>query len=475
MSLETEELRELKASLKEITDRFAEAVKADASFKPSEKDIKAAKAISKAILAAEKSLYHEGEFDADFGQLYLVEPFLGGISIGVSKIADFGMPTAYVGVRKKDKAHEVIMGFNPSFFRDLTARERRGVIKHELYHLVFQHIFARAIGDKSLAMLWNWATDLAINSIIGIDNLPDFCLCPGHNSTDPSTGKPVDSVYAEFIKNAKPLQSSDYYFDELRKLMEEQGDTEDSLEASAGLGTLDDHSSWEEMPEEVRDEIRNKIQEMVEKGVANSDKNNMWGSVPSEIRSHIRKMLSREVDWRSIMHNFFGRVRSMERTSSMKRMNKKMPYIQPGVKRKYKAKFSCFIDQSGSMSDTDIAQLFSELENLAKETEIDVYHFDTEIDLESKTTWRKGMNFPTPHRTRCGGTNFNCIANYCNDAKTPQYDGVVILTDGYADQMAGITRSKVLWVITEGGTMNTVRQGDLAVKMKADQGKFKTY
>ena len=74
-----------------------------------------------------------------------------------------------------------------------------------------------------------------------------------------------------------------------------------------------------------------------------------------------------------------------------------------------------------------------------------------------------------------GGTDFNAIANYCNDPKKPTYDGVVILTDGYAPQMGAITNAKVLWVITETGTMEAVRQGDLAVQMKKDDGKFKTY
>ena len=461
-------------NLKELYGEL-EALKKKDPATITEDDIARAKALQKEIISEEKRNYVPGEFEKDFTQLYFKDGFLGGVSLGVTKMADFSMPTAYVGVRRNEMEHEIIMGFNPPFLRSLSPRQRRGVIKHELYHLVFQHIFARSIGDPALSMLWNWATDLAINSIIGKDNLPDLCLIPGHTPTDPQTGKPVESVYAEWIQNAPLLQSSEFYFEGLRKLMKEQEDDEDSLQGAAGFGTMDGHDQWSEIPEEVQEEIRSKVNDLVEKGVAKADMSNKWGSTPMEIQDYIRKMLSREVDWRSIVHSFFGRVRSMERNSTMKRINKKMPYIHPGVKRKMRARFACFIDQSGSMSDKDIAQLFGELEGLAKETEIDVFHFDTAIDEESHTVWKKGKQFPKPHRTRCGGTDFNAVSSFCNNPKNPHWDGVVILTDGYAPVMNAIVGSRVLWVITETGSLEIVREGDLAVQMKKDSGQFKPY
>ena len=186
-------------------------------------------------------------------------------------------------------------------------------------------------------------------------------------------------------------------------------------------------------------------------------------------------MLSREIDWRSVVKNFIGRCRTQERSSTIRRVNKKMPYIHPGVRRPMRAKFACFIDQSGSMSDYDISMLFGELEGFAKETELDVYHFDTEIDEGSHTVWKKSSPFPKAHRTRSGGTDFQCVANFCNKPENRgRWSGVVILTDGYAAVMGNIVGAKVLWVITEGGTKNIVRKGDLAVQMKKTR-KFESY
>lgn len=441
--------------------------------------------IQKEIIRLEERNYHEGEFDGVFSHLFFNEPFLGSVSLRITKKADFSCPTAYVAVRRNGHSPELVMGFNPIFFRELRKEQKEGVACHEFYHVVFQHLFGRTVHsvDKNIHRLHNYATDMAINSILGKNRLPEFALMPGVTPKD-YDGKPLDTHVAKAIGDAPLMESSEYYFKLLREAYKKDQE-QDKKNGGDGnieiqISTLDDHDQWgdgdgDDIPEELRDEISNKIKEAIEKGVMNADRSNQWGSTPHKIQEEIRKLIAREVDWRSVLRNFIGRVRSSERSSTVKKINKKMPYIFPGVKRKTISKFACFVDQSGSMSDDDIIMLFAELESLNREIEIDVYHFDTEIDVENKMVWKKGQAAPKRLRTRCGGTDFNAIANYCNDPRTPKYDGVVILTDGYADKMGAIRQAKVLWVITETGTMGTVRPGDLAVQMKKSSGKFRTY
>lgn len=429
--------------------------------------------------AEEERQVEHGEFDHDFLKVYMNDPFIGTVSLEVTKVPDFDMPTAYVGVRPYGRGHEVIMGYNPNFFRSLGPAQRQGVIKHEMYHLIFQHIFERAPGDKDYQILWNWATDLAINSIIGEKNLPDACLIPGKSPIDPSTGKEIDGPYAEFIKKAPKMESSDFYFEKLREIEEDQkkkgNPNSVKIAVGKGMDSIDDHGKWGDLPAEVREQIRDKVRDMLDKAVKKADRTNDWGSVPAEIAEVIRKILSREIDWRSILRQFIGRCRTMDRNSTIKRVNKKAPYKFPGHVRKYMANFACFIDQSGSMSDEDIAMLFSELEGFAQETELDVWHFDTEVDEKSHTVWKKGRPFPPAHRTRCGGTSFQCIADFCNRPENRgKWSGIVILTDGFAPTMGQIIGSRVIWVITEHGTMETPRKGDLAVQMKK-QKQFKRF
>lgn len=420
------------------------------------------------------------EFDGDFLGLNQEQPFLGVISLEITKLADEGMPTAYISARKEGKDYELVLGFNPDFMRNLSAVERRGVICHELYHLVFQHITNRTVSDKKMAALWNVATDLAINSLISQEKLPGICLFPGKRPTrkDPKTGKTVDAGdkdLCDFIEKAPGLQSSDYYFEKMKEIIQNRKDDgEGEGDPTGGLETMDDHSAWDDLPREVQEQLQERFRELIGKAVRHCDNSSRsWGDIPESIKEQIRKMLSREIDWKSVIKNFIGRCRSEVRIGTVRRLSKKAPYLIPGARRKTYANFACFIDQSGSMSDSDISMLFAELEGLAKEVAIDVFHFDTEIDEKSHTVWKKGRPFPTAHRTRCGGTDFQAVVNFANKAENRgKWAGVVILTDGYAPTPGAIVGSKVLWVITPGGTLESVRAGDLAIKMKAGESQF---
>jgi len=401
------------------------------------------------------------EFEHDFLQVYMHEPFLGGVSLGISKGPDPNCSTAYVGVNKD--TNELFMGYNPYFFRSLRPTEREGVIIHELYHVVLQHLFERNVTDERYGMAWNISTDLAINSIIvqsGGRVLPNFALIPGKIPS-----KVRDQKVAEFIKNSKPMLASEFYFEGIKQLldeMEKNGGTGD------GLGTLDDHGGWGNLPESIKDQIKDKVRGIIANAVNRADSRNSWGTVPASMQAEIRKALQHEVDWRSILRMFFGTARSMQRISTIKKVSKKAPGLLPGVKRGTIARFAAFVDQSGSMSDQDVALAFAEVEKASKETEIDVFNFDTSIDENSHKVWKRGKTFPW-RRTRCGGTDFNAVASFVNSPKNRgRWSGVIILTDGYAPIMGHVNGAKVLWVITPTGSADVTRPGDLLVQLRKE-------
>lgn len=446
-----------------------------------------AKKYTKEELQREKENFKLSEFDNDFFMMSQ-ESFFGLMFARVTKEADWSCPTAYIAARKDENQTHIKMGYNPLFFRSMTSVERRGVIFHELYHMILNHIFDRTIGDLKFAKLANIAYDMAVNSLIPAHKLPKIVIRPGTRPIDPETGKPVENVYADFIANAPIEQSYEWYFRELKKIVEQEkeknggGNGEGDITVAMGFDAMDDHGGWGHLDADLTEEVRHKMRELLEEAVLEADRSNNWGDIPMAMQGEIRKLLSREIDWKSVVKNFIGRVRSTDRSSTIKRINKKMPYIHPGVKRKMIAKFACFIDQSGSMSDRDIAMLFTELEGLAKCVDIDVFFFDTAIDFKSHFLWKKGKSFPTLARTRCGGTDFDCVADFLNGRSSKDrehfqadWSGAFILTDGYAAKMKGTRSTKVMWVLTEGGTKEAIRQGDLVVQMKSpDKGKFGT-
>jgi predicted metal-dependent peptidase len=153
----------------------------------------------------------------------------------------------------------------------------------------------------------------------------------------------------------------------------------------------------------------------------------------------------------------------------MKKLNRKVPYLFPGVKRGTIANFLFAIDQSGSMSNKEVQVGMGELLSLSKEASIDSINFDTEVDLNSLLTWKHGKDHDWV-RTRQGGTDVNCVAKYLSkEGVKNKYSGCIIYTDGYTPDLQAIPRVKVLWLITENGTRNPVRPGDLCVQIKHEK------
>jgi predicted metal-dependent peptidase len=431
-----------------------------------------------------QTLYTDDQFSKDFLALYTNEPFLGGISIYVTKRADPTKPTAYVTLRGD---YELFMGYNPTFFASLSDVYRNSAIKHELYHITLGHLTDRAPLDMSEGALWNIALDLAVNSMIGGDKIHPAWMFPGRapeGCTDAKTKKLFESL--------PQLQCADWYMNKLREHEEKNGQGS----VCAGLGmpqtitmefdengnpmpgqgggagtngqTLDDHSFWKSIPEADKDIIRQKVKGIVSEGVKRAAQRGSWGSIPAEVAEILKKLVSNEVDWKSIVRMFVGIARSMDRMSSMKRVNKKAPYVFPGCRRTTIAKFVAFIDQSGSMGDEDVQRMFAAIWSCSKEAEVEVYNFDTEVDESSHQTWKKAMNCQWK-RTRCGGTDFGCISKFMNEKKhRGQWSGAFICTDGYAPAMGPTPGTRILWLITPDGTVAEVRPGDLVVKMDSE-------
>lgn len=389
------------------------------------------------------------------------EDFAGEISLRTPKIQNWKVDTAYVAADKEANIH---LGYNPDFMRSLPFQHKIGVIIHEILHIAFGHIAERAPANKQDAKIHNIAADLAINSIIGENRLPEFCLMPGRA---PATDDPK---LAELIKSFPKLESTDYYFNRLKDYAEQNGGGGEEYTLSLGNEngeTLDSHGGFGDVPDELKDVLKNKAREMLEQGVKNAQRTAKWGTIPSEIASIFEKMLRNELDWKAILRMFLGRTRSMDRYSTIKRINKRLPYLLPGARRSTVANILCAIDQSGSVSDEDVQRFLAETFAASKEGQVDVINFDTEMDEKSFQSVKNGQNFKW-QRTRCGGTDFDAVRRYVNDPKRRgKYSAVLMMTDGYAPKMGAVVGTKVMWIITENGDMSAARPGDLVVKMGA--------
>lgn len=365
-------------------------------------------------------------------RVMLDEPFFAGVLRGVNFTKTDAIPTA--GVLAKDG--DVHMWWNPKFVAGLGNAKIKGLLKHEAMHLALDHTTSRRMEPH---IIHNYATDLAINSDIPEEELPEGGLIPGQHFKQ-LTAEQIEKMGPEGVARydliSKKIasfpkgESSEWYF---TKLMEdpEVSDAIQNPDNGDGMpGVMDDHEGWDEMSDEERELVKGKIAKAVEDAVKECDKTGRWGSVSSQMRSKLRELIANDVDWRSVLKKFCGMSRRGTRTTSWTRINRKYAGLTAGAKRGYTSSIAVYIDQSGSVSNNDLEIAFANLRNLAKRTEFTTFHFDTAVDEKSETSWRSGKT-PVVHRTRCGGTDFECVTKHANKNKH-RFDGYLIITDGEA-------------------------------------------
>lgn len=355
------------------------------------------------------------------------EPFYGDIIRALHKTATDAVPTAGV-ICKDDVLH---LYYNKLFMAGYNPKVVRGILMHEAMHLVLEHTTSRRYEPH---MIWNWATDLAINGSLPGDMLPECGIIPGRALKFPADFNTWSAERQETMKKISTLieglpdnLSSEQYFG----ILMEDPDVQDMMSqgGSGGVGEMDDHDGWDQLSDEEREYIASKVRQIVKNAVDKADSKNSWGSIPAHMREEIRRKVRGEIDWRTVLRRFVGYTHRADRMSSVYRANRKYPGIHAGHSRDYKPRLAVYVDQSGSVSDESLELFFGEMASLSSRVEITVFHFDTEVDEESKTIWRRGAPIPTPHRTRCGGTCFDAPTKHANAQK---FDGYIIMTDGGA-------------------------------------------
>jgi len=362
-------------------------------------------------------------------RLLIEEPFFAALSRKIEKKEHYGIPTA--GVRVNPDSGHFEMAYNPDFFEGLSDVEKAGVLKHEFYHLIFDHVTTRKPEGVPHAK-WNIAADLAINSHL-VGELPEQCCMPGVAPfEDLPKGESAEWYLANLPEDEQEGESQEGESGE----GDGEGDGEssggqdnnnDSGPSSSKPGNFDDHSGWDEAANSeanqmAKERLKNAIKEAAQEA---SQSSKGWGSVSGEVRKDIIRRLETKVDWRKVLRYFIKTSQRASKSSTVKRIDKRYPYIHPGKKVRRQAKIAIAIDQSGSVSDEMLETFFAELSNLAKLAEFTVVPFDTEVDESKVYVWKKGKS-QKAERVMCGGTCFEAPTDWANKNNV---DGLIILTD----------------------------------------------
>lgn len=398
-----------------------------------------------AINADRWNLYN---FDQTVAKFVLDEPFYSHICSNTNKYKTKDLKTA--GVTLEDD--RFVLYYNEDFFNSLSWIHRQGLLIHEFLHIIFGHVTSRAKYEKNGRpdRAWLYACDFAINSLIEERRLPPGGLMPGRwRELSISERKKHNQEYIDaydrfkvVVRNWPKGKSSEWYFKEINKNRKDFEIITRDEEFDFG------HSGWSRISPEEAELLKDKTKKLIEEAVSICQSSNRWGSVSNKLQKELKLIMEGSISWKDILRNFVQTSTTIHRTSSIKKINRRYPYIHPGRKREKTTKIVVCIDQSGSIDDKSLKKFFTELDNLSEFIEFVVVPFDSEVIESGIFTWKKGEKVEHKRVAR-GGTDFSPPTKWIND-NFSEFDAALFMTDGKCSRpiSCNITRA---WIISKNG------------------------
>ena len=268
-----------------------------------------------------------------------------------------------------------------------------------------------------------------------------------------------DNYVFSHIKVEKPAdfsldkgQNYEWYARKIQELMRPEETGDESYEDGR-----DDESDREEKEGEGQEAQSAKpLQDLAElwdedemmacqiNGVIESTKD--WGTMPGSIVQMLKASLKAKIDWRKVLSGFRASILSSERKLTRMRPNRRTGFANMGSIRKFNTRLLVAVDVSSSVSDKSLADFYGVVNSAFRYgfESVDVLQFDCGVRSVISLN-RAVKDFSVFGR---GGTSFQEPVDYAHENG---YEGLVILTDGYARKPEipdGMT-AKILWVCVD--------------------------
>ena len=174
-----------------------------------------------------------------------------------------------------------------------------------------------------------------------------------------------------------------------------------------------------------------------------------WGMMPAGMVELIKKAAEGKIDFRGTLRTFRASILSQKRRLTRMRPSRRFEFEQMGSHYDFKTRLLIAIDTSGSVGSEELARYLRIISTFFKYgiEEVDVLMFDTEVQGNPLTIKYSRKHLDSLLIKGRGGTNFQAPVDYVKDH--PGYDGLVIITDGYAStpDVPPHLKAKLLWVI----------------------------
>jgi len=344
---------------------------------------------------------------------------------------------------------EPMIIFNQDFVNQQTLKEIRAIIVHEVDHLVHRHPNRRGSRDPER---FNIAADMAVNHDIEEDlnqksncreyiELPEWCIKPAEGVEF----KTAETYYKIVEKKDDKNGAGQWVY-----RMNGEPDKQVQGDADKANSAHDSWATFDDLPEE---EFDAQILDLMQNACDSA------GSVPGSVQGVISGLMKPKISWRHILRNFVGINTRVGTYKTWSKPNRRTPRIQDkdgilwpiaqGKRWERSGVVGVLVDTSGSVSDNDLVQVFTEINSISQSNEVWVIECDAQVQDMYKYNAREYKVSGKNVKGR-GGTNMNPGLDAFNKFKDVEM--IICITDGCLFQAPLPVCKPELWVISSGGS-----------------------
>jgi len=352
----------------------------------------------------------ENKFLKARAKLLMDQPFFGTLALRLKVIETDEVDTAATDGSR--------LMYNAKFVDKLTSHELVGLIAHEVLHCVFTHMTRRQERDPNV---WNVACDYTINDHLLACNfvLPEGGIVDTEGEYKDMT---AEAIYNKLFEDGHVVEMPAW------GLVQDAG--QQSIDGSSNAAV---ESDWQVAVNQAAELAK------------------AQGKLPGHLETLITDVLEPVVDWRTVLWPFFTNTSRDE--YSWRKPNR--AYISedeyiPSMFNESAGAIAICVDTSGSVSDAELHQFWSEIVAVAKETSperIICLGVDTRVNDEYEWEDINDMLEEPPTFTGRGGTRFYPAFEHLNSSMH-NIEACVYLTDLECDEFGDEPHYPVLWVST---------------------------
>lgn len=330
--------------------------------------------------------------------------------------------------------------YNPNWITTLSDAEMRGLLAHEILHVLFAH------GDRRQereAQTWNLACDYAINQLLLQQG---FELPSGGLWSDSFQHMTAEAIYAKLEGADEAMRSVLHDKGKTKPQQNDQGNSAVPM-IGADLLPAEDASV---RPHRTQDAPDPEQLDALRRELRDSAMQAMQGTAQGSFRGECRAHEKGRVDWRSLLRSWlYERIKGDWSSYPFSKRYLHRGLYMPSAHMMAPGHVVFAIDTSGSMADDMLSRIFAEL-RMFRETfpcRLTVLQADAAIQERREYDAMDGADIPKVNSVvGRGGTDFRPVFEWV-EREAPQAL-VLYATDGYGSFPDRSPSTPTIWLLT---------------------------